>query len=65
MSNQVHSHNTKSSNKFHIKKTNFTSAKNCVKYIIPSLLNETQTSITNEFVTHSVNGFINYVKQYL
>ena len=65
MKYQVHSHHTRNSNKFHIKKVNYTYAKTYVRYSITSLLNKTHPCITDKFVMHSVHGIINYVKQYL
>ena len=69
MNYQVHSHHSRNSNKFRIKKVNHTFAKKCLRYsntiIIVSFLHSMKINQAPQiFVMHNVNGFINYVKRY-
>ena len=43
---------------------NRSSTKNCVRYFVPILINETPDCITEKMFTHSIQGFTMYAKKY-
>ena len=60
----IHSHNTRGKTDLHIHRTTHTFAKQCLRQNIPVLLNNAPSSITDKFLTHSIQGFSNYVKNH-
>ena len=60
----IHSHNTRGKTDLHIHRTTHTFAKQCLRQNIPVLLNNDPSSITDKFLTHSIQGFSNYVKNH-
>ena len=57
----IHSHHTRGKTELHIHITTHTFAKQCLRQNIPVLLNNSPSSITDKFLTHSIQGFSNYV----
>ena len=60
----IHSHNTRGKTDLHIHRTTHTFAKQCLRQNIPVLLNNAPSSITDKFLTHSIQGFSNYVNNH-
>ena len=60
----IHSHNTRGKTDLHIHRTTHTFAKQCLRQHIPVLLNNAPSSITDKFLTHSIQGFSNYVNNH-
>ena len=60
----IHSHNTRGKTDLHIHRTTYTFAKQCLRQNIPVLLNNAPSSITDKFLTHSIQGFSNYVNNH-
>ncbi len=61
----IHNHNTRSSQKIHQLKTNHEYAKRCIQNSLPKIVNDTPKCITDKVETHSLQGFSNYAKQYM
>ncbi len=57
-----HSHNTRNNKNVHIRRTNHEFAKMCIRHNIPALMNNTDPSIKDKLLTHSIKGFVKYVK---
>ena len=57
---RVHNYGTRISNNFHINKINY--SKNCIRFSLPKLLNDTNVAIRKKVNTLSIHGFIGYVK---
>ena len=57
-------HNTRGKTDLHIHRTTHTFAKQCLRQNIPVLLNNAPSSITDKFLTHSIQGCSNYVKNH-
>ena len=60
----IHTHNTRGKTYLHMHRTTHTFTKQCLRQTIPVLLNNAPSSITNKFLTHSIQGFSNYVKNH-
>ena len=59
----VHSYNTRQSNKLHIRGTRTCAASKCIRHYIPKLIYELPLSITEKLDIHSYKGFSSYVKK--
>ena len=59
----VHMHNTRNRKQYLIPRVKFEVSKNIPKYWLPYLLNNTSETILMKTSTHSLKGFINYVKR--
>ena len=60
----IHSHNTRGKTDLRIHRTTHKFAKQCLRQNIPVLLNNAASSITDKFLTHSIQGFYNYVNNH-
>ena len=60
---QLHHHYTRSSNNFHTPKIKHTFATKCLRFSLPTLLNNTPQCITDKYFTHSLDGFARYAKK--
>ena len=60
----IHSHNTRGKTDLQIHRTTHTFAKQCLRQNTPVLLNNAPSSITDKCLTHSIQGFSNYVKNH-
>ena len=58
----VHNHNTRHSTNLHFGRANHKFATQCVRFTVPRTINNLDTRIRQKFVTHSLQGFSNYVK---
>jgi hypothetical protein len=63
-SESVHRHNTRSANTFRIPRIKHEYARNSIQYIIPIAYNNSPLLIRSKIYTHSISGFINYIKHY-
>jgi hypothetical protein len=61
----IHRHNTRSSKNIHRNRVSHSYATQSISYNIPIAINEQPDLIKDKFLTHSLNGFSLYVKQYL
>ena len=61
----IHRHDTRKKNRFHTWKVSHVFAEKCIRFSVPHILNNTNTDIIDKIYTHSLAGFINYVKIYL
>ena len=59
----IHTYNTR--NNLRPQVTNKTLTAKCIRYILPTLLNETPSCITEKLSTHSLKGFGYYAKTYI
>ena len=57
--NQIHRYETKINSQFHLPKIKHSL---CIRYSLPSILNNAPACITEKIKTHSLNGFISYAK---
>ena len=60
----VHRYNTRNLNQYQLPKIKHSFAKNCVRYRIPLIFNNSIPEIINKIYTHSYNGFTLYIKKY-
>ena len=60
----MHSHETRQKNYIHIAGTRTTSAKQCIRQYIPTVLTSIPTLVSDKITTHSYAGFSRYAKQY-
>ena len=58
-----HNYNTRHRNQRY-PHPNRSTTKNCVRYFVPMLMNDTPDCITEKIFTHSIQGFTMYVKKY-
>ena len=58
----IHRHNTRSANAFHIPRVRHEFAKHGIHYIIPMAFNNSIPHIINKIYTHSLSGFAKYIK---
>ena len=63
INNEIHHHSTRISSQFHLPRVKHTFAKNCIRYSLPILLNNTPECIKEKLYTHSLNGFTYYLKK--
>ena len=63
--NQIHRYESRIYSRFHLPKIKHSFAKLCIRYSLPSLLNNAPACVTEKFKTHSLNGFTNYTKNYI
>ena len=61
---RMHSHETRQKNYIHIAGTRTTSAKQCIRQYIPTVLTSIPTLVSDKITTHSYAGFSRYAKQY-
>ena len=61
----THSHDTRHRGGFYQCKPNTTNGTKCLRFFLPSLLNEAPPCIKDKVFTHSYKGFSNYVKNHL
>ena len=54
---QLHNHCTRSSNNFHTPKIKHIFATKCLRFSLPTLLNNIPQCITDKYFTHSLDGF--------
>lgn len=59
-----HDHNTRHCNDIHQPLARHNYAKNCLRFDLPKLVNNTPSIITDKVHTHSLQGFSWYIKQY-
>ena len=62
INNQIYHHSTRISSQFHLPRVKHTFAKNCIRYSLPVLLDNTLACIKEKNYTHSLNGFTYYMK---
>jgi len=61
----IHQHNTRSANAYHIPRIKFVFARNKIQFIIATAYNNAPILIRNKFYTHSFPGFTKYVKNHV
>ncbi len=61
----IHCRLTRILHKIHIFRTKHEYAKQCIRYDIPNLVNNTQHNIIEKIYTHSLHDFSRYVKKHL
>ena len=64
LKSRMHSHETRQKNYIHIAGTRTTSAKQCIRQYIPTVLTSIPTLVSDKITTHSYAGFSRYAKQY-
>ena len=64
INNEIHHHSARISSQFHLPRLKHTFAKNCIRYSLPILLNNTPECIKEKLYTHSLNGFTYYIKNH-
>ena len=64
LKSRMHSHETRQNNYIHIAGTRTTSAKQCIRQYIPTVLTSIPTLVSDKITTHSYAGFSRYAKQY-
>ena len=64
LKSRMHSHETRQKNYIHIAGTRTTSAKQCIRKYIPTVLTSIPTLVSDKITTHSYAGFSRYAKQY-
>ena len=64
LKSRIHSHETRQKNYIHIAGTRTTSAKQCIRQYIPTVLTYIPTLVSDKITTHSYAGFSRYAKQY-
>ena len=62
LKSRMHSHDTRHKNYIHIAGTRTTSAKQCIRQYIPTVLTSIPTLVSDKITTHA--GFSRYAKQY-
>lgn len=62
--NEVHRYNTRNSNNLQPPKVKHAFAKNCIRYRIPYILNNSPPEIISKIYTHSRQGYRQYIKKY-
>ena len=60
----IHRHNTRTSSAFHLPLVKHEFAKNSIQYIIPLAFNDCPYQIKSKIYTHSLHGFIMYIKRF-
>ena len=63
--NQIHHYETRINSQFHLPKVKHSFAKLCIRYSLPSILNNAPACVTDKIKTHSLNGFTIHVRQNL
>ena len=65
--NQTHHYETRINSQFHLPKVKHSFAKLCIRYSLPSILNNAPACVTctDKIKTHSLNGFTLYAKNYI
>ena len=58
----IHNHNTRGHTKIHANAVIHEFAKRCLRYNIIKTLNNSPSSVINKITTHSLGGFITYIK---
>ncbi len=61
----THSHNTRQQHKLHAPFTKHEYVRNCIRFDLPRLVNETPAIILDKINTHSLAGFSWYIKRYI
>ena len=61
----IHTHDTRIKHEISTFRTRHEYAKKCLRYNLPLMLNTTPDTITNKLYTHSLQGLVNYAKQYI
>jgi hypothetical protein len=61
----IHGHNTRSANIFHIPRVKHEFAKNSIQYTIPVAYNTCPLQIRDKIYTHSISGFMKYIKMHI
>ena len=64
LKSRMHTHETRQKNYIHIAGTRTTSAKQCIRQYIPTVLTSIPTLVSDKITTHSYAGFSRYAKQY-
>ncbi len=59
---QTHDHNTRTKDNIHYPIGKHAFAKNCVRFDIPRIVNNCPNCIIDKINTHSLQGFIGYIK---
>ena len=60
----LHSYQTRSRFMLQINKTRTKLAETSIRYTLPKLVNDTTSVILEKIFSHSLQGFISYIKQY-
>ena len=58
----IHNYNTRAIDNIHTFRTNHKFAMKCLRHSLPHTINETPDAIKNKIYTHSLHGFIIYIK---
>ena len=61
----IHYHNTRIANAYHLPRIKHEFAKSSIQYLIPVAYNSCPMSIQQKIFTHSLQGFAQYIKAYL
>ena len=61
----IHTHDARIKHEISTYRTRHEYAKKCLRYNLPLMLNTTPDTITNKLYTHSLQGLVNYAKQYI
>lgn len=61
----IHDHETRTRNSIHMPKIKHEFAKRTIRYSIPQTVNNMPDIVMNKINTHSLKGFVNYVKHHL
>ena len=61
----IHTHDTRIKHEICTVRTRHEYAKKCLRYNLPLMLNTAPETITNKLYTHSLQGLVNYAKQYI
>ena len=58
----IHNYNTRAKDNIHTFRTKHKFAMKCLRHSLPHTINETPDAIKNKIYTHSLHGFIIYIK---
>ena len=61
----IHNHNTRNKSKIHQPVVKHEYAKHCLRFDLPSTVNNFPDLVLDKIHTHSLSGFSGYVKQYI
>ena len=64
LNQDIHAYNTRQARNMHVPRYNHSFAKNCLRYDLPDTINKTPEYICEKILTHSLQGFTKYVKNY-
>ncbi len=60
----IHYYETRAQHNIHLNRTKHEYAKECLRYDVPKVINDTPTAILDKINTHCPKGFATYIKHY-